>query len=222
MSRTPAEQATGAMRFALAFAQDQRVAQLSEKQLDRLRYAILKFCMMAAANVGLLGVPDMRSMGPTKLRRLQRDVGDVFHEIVQARDQRSPRLVPGAVAALSQRIGARGSLPIRLNVGLLQQLGKSSDVCVSYSGAAADVFLHVLFFVLLHGSRERILQCPCGKLFYRVGRRKCCRRECTNKSCWQRYSKTRKGRRAITKARKKFYQEKGWRYGARKKNLGSR
>lgn len=128
--------------------------------------------------------------------------------------------MPGAVAALSQRIGARGSLPIRLNVGLLQQLGKSSDVWVSYSGAAADVFLHVLFFVLLHGSRERILRCPCGKLFYRVGRRKCCRRECTNKSCWERYSKTRKGRRAITKARKKVYSKHNWTYGARKEKRG--
>ncbi len=224
MSRTrEVRAAIGAIRFAIAFAQDTRVAKLDESQVQTLQGGLLRFCWTAASGVGLVAKPDMVQIGSSELGEFQREVCALLEGIVVAREESSPPLGPGAVAAKSISIGGRGSLPLKLNAGLLQQLGVPGEACVSFTGSVRDVFLGVLLFALLLGDRDRITRCPaCRRLFYRVGRQKCCSRKCTGQIYWKHYPKTKTGQRAINRSRRKYYEDQGWEFGARAKRAGTR
>jgi hypothetical protein len=80
-------------------------------------------------------------------------------------------------------------------------------------GSAKDGVLLSLAFLLATEAGKRVVRCPeCGRIFMRVRRQIYCTARCTDRATWRAYPEHKKRR-----ARKKLYDQHGWKYGARTK-----
>lgn len=105
-----------------------------------------------------------------------------------------------------------GPLTITPSITAATNTYASDQHLLCISGPFSDVFLFVVCYLLALTSTQKVLRCECGQLFYKVGRQTHCSPACYDQHYWQGYPEVKKLR-----ARKKWYESRGWTLGARSK-----